>query len=600
MNILIVNQKNAIKPNQKNNFSTNKKINNFSTNKKINNFSTNKKINNFSANKKINNKNDLLRELQKIDNINFLYNYVNLINTNSIIKIIHDNYDDLTEIKSDLTEIKSDLTETKSDLTETKSDLTETKSDLTEIKSDLTETKSDLTETKSDLIEIKKCKKNKFTKLTLSTAMASDDSKSMDNHFLLSKLFSSIFTNPVVKSQQYDTSLINDHNTCRVILSSKNTQINVIDYECNGLVIDTRTLRALSVPVMALNYNPNEKIVNSFLEKNLYDIYKVEDGTIVTLYNWIHPVNGITWSLSSNNGYDVSSLKWMGDLTYAEILMDLITRLYPEFITVTGMSLIKNAEKTILAFTNLNTKYCYTIGFRHHNFHPIKFDLEKIWQIQHTDVSGPLPVICEFTTINVGLPIIPIQMPIDLVLPTMKKLQLLVESSFVNATTSIVRDKVVTFKYGYILKSKNINETGIYSNILIESSLLSIIKRILYSPIARNAKENITHLNKLDYMLMRSFLSIKYKNKAIALLPEYKFKFDAYEVFINSIVEKILTKKINNLSNEKLDIFIYNIYTSLNKIYNNYDIICNRPLTESIIRDFLFNPAYADMYIMLL
>ena len=113
-----------------------------------------------------------------------------------------------------------------------------------------------------------------------------------------------------------------------------------------------------------------------------YDIIRVDDGTVVTLYKWNHPQHGSVWGMASNNGYDVSSLYWMGPMTYAEVFYDLALRRYPEFVAQTGMAIARTGKSTRLTFTKLDPSFSYTVGFRHHNFHPVVEDPERMWSIQ--------------------------------------------------------------------------------------------------------------------------------------------------------------------------------------------------------------------------
>ena len=57
-----------------------------------------------------------------------------------------------------------------------------------------------------------------------------------------------------------------------------------------------------------------------------YNVIQVIDGTVVTIYSWTHPKQGLVWCLASANGHDVSSLKWGGDETYAEVLFELLAK----------------------------------------------------------------------------------------------------------------------------------------------------------------------------------------------------------------------------------------------------------------------------------
>ena len=187
--------------------------------------------------------------------------------------------------------------------------------------------------------------------------------------------------------------------------------------------------------------------------------------------------------------------------------------------------------------------------------------------------------------------------------------------------------------YGFILRSKNKSKTGIHSDILIESPLLSIIKKIIYKQTKEVA---INPSNRLAYILMRTFLTKDLKVKMISLLPDLIPTIFKYETFINDIVQQIMNIKINSKTdsktnsetdsktNSKKDQIIFQLYEMIKKecIINSSAIAAATTasasataaaattaaitskkskikLTESIIKDFVINPAFADIYIQL-
>jgi hypothetical protein len=274
-------------------------------------------------------------------------------------------------------------------------------------------------------------------------------------------------------------------------------------YECNGLVIDARTWRALAVPPNAFNNQPTSKAIDTFLAEDCYDIIRVDDGTVVTLYCWDHPTEGPSWALASSNGYDVSSLRWFGQLTYAAIFYDITQRLYPDFGAQTGMSLETRADGTTrLNFTNLDHSRCYTIGFRHHNFHPMKSDPERMWQIQSTDLSGTIPQVV-FSGNGHGLPVIPDQyVYADNFLGKPLTLEILRNngSTAISQAATYAAQFVAAahpqlpaeLNYGYILRARA-SARGVtkeHSNILIDTPLLKRIRKIIYEGAPRSVRDS--------------------------------------------------------------------------------------------------------------
>jgi len=443
---------------------------------------------------------------------------------------------------------------------------------------------------------------------------------------------------------------------------TQNTNVSDISHQYSGIVMDTVTNRPLSIPPTPFNKTSNNttiKEIDKYLKDEMYDIIKIEDGTIITIYSWIHPQNGIMWSMSSNHGYDVSSYKWMGNLTYAEIFYDLVNRLYPEFKILTGMDIsyinYKDEVKTYLTFTNLDTKYCYSMGFRHHNFHPLKIDKEKIWQIQHVDLSTPNPqiiyggkfpphILPEHEKYNYSY------FGKDTI--TKSTIEIKCMASFTNAcilinsnhleksiiadaatdiediTTDLATDAVTSaasnlhFQYGFILRSKDRSKTGIYSDIIVKSILLKIVETLLYK-YHSDYKLYVTHSNRMEYIAMRAFLKTgkddiltSHKQQFIALFPEWSERFFKFETLIASIVDgiKLKYKHLVKLAGEKqvkpsgekqvkpsgekqenMDKLVTNLHKMIKKDYGNitkdYD---------NIIRNYIINPEYTLIYMHLL
>ena len=96
------------------------------------------------------------------------------------------------------------------------------------------------------------------------------------------------------------------------------------------------------------------------------------------------------WCLASAYGYDVSSLKWGGDETYAEVLFKLLAK-SPTFLAATGLRLRRGLlciDDVCFDFQTLDCGRCYMIGFRHPNFHLMAADPPWVWNIQSVDLAS--------------------------------------------------------------------------------------------------------------------------------------------------------------------------------------------------------------------
>ena len=337
---------------------------------------------------------------------------------------------------------------------------------------------------------------------------------------------------------------------------------NLIYYECNGMVFDMQDWRVLVLPVMGFCKNvANVEIKN-------YKITPVIDGTIVTLYPWNHPSKGKVWSLSSNGGYDVSGMKWIGELTYMEILQDLIERLYPNFLAHAG----KN-------FENLDTNYSYTIGFRHHNFHPFKSDPEKIWQIHSTNLTT------ETLTENPMLQYITPQIPIICVFNTIKEIR----DSLFNSINEALDENNPQINYGYILSAPST------PSVLIDSPLLAKIRNLIY-------KSRFIYPKDMDIISINSYVSHKNRDIFVKLFPEWQQKFDKYDTIVQNITRGIIhTLRQRTMKSSSKEPTFQTSFGQLTKsiltdITENEKINVFDKHIESIIKDFIMQPKYIIMF----
>jgi hypothetical protein len=369
-------------------------------------------------------------------------------------------------------------------------------------------------------------------------------------------------------------------NILRIIFRiRKNKKIHpLIYYYCNGLIIDSQKWKVIALPPMAFNKRQLYNKVTSLID--YYDIFKVIDGTIVTIYYYNNK-----WNISSSNGYDVSSYYWMGELTYAEIIYELITKFYPELINTLEITI----EDSNIHFNNLDTGYSYTIGFRHHNFHIILNDPEKIWNIQKTNIKTY--DIC----FNEGIPGIPSQealpkQTIDELIYTNKN------SLHVAITTK------ETFNYGYILKSKNIEKTGELSNILISSMLLQKIKENIYEYSCPLVKKYISHKNRLEFIAIKNFFDKMDKSITLQLCPQLMSRYLFYTKLVDDIVNCIIILLKNKHTKNNIPItYDIDIVTLSNLLLNkiNYfealDPYDNN--IKSILKDYVTNPEYCILFL---
>ena len=392
-----------------------------------------------------------------------------------------------------------------------------------------------------------------------------------------------------------------------------------IYYECNGVVIDARTWRTLAIPPNAFNDRPSTKDVDGFLAEGLYDIIRIDDGTVVTLYCWDHPTDGPVWAIASSNGYDVSSLCWIGPLTYAEIFHDLAQRLYPGFVSETGLKLERPADGTTrLSFAQLDRSRCYTVGFRHHNFHPMTADPERIWQIQSADITGATPRVT-YSGRGRGLPGIPDQhLCPDGCLgaaPSLEALRAAGSSAIPQATAFIAqsaalgpprpppaRELPAALNYGYILRSRDPARTKDHSNIIVGTPLLGRIRKIVYERAPRAVRDSLTADDRLEYNAMQAFLTASARADFLALYPGWAGRFLAYEEFVKNVIQ-LVVHTVRQRATAGAHEAALKTPTSqvaraiLDHISRFEQLMPFHKDTESIVRDYVVTPDYAFLFL---
>lgn len=425
----------------------------------------------------------------------------------------------------------------------------------------------------------------------------------------------------------------------RVILSSgeragrqRGAKGAILQHECNGLVLDATTWRALSVPPGAFHLSPGAAALDPLLAQGLYDIIRADDGTVLTIYHWTPPGLGPAgqWCLASSNGYDVSTLRWCGDRTFASILFDLATRHYPGFVESAGVTLDESGR---LRFERLDPSRCYTVGLRHHDFHPVLADPERLWLIQVTDLGGPLPRPAALKLS--GLPTQEVFANPHLLAalagsrraqapespdgwPTLADLVLLGSDSLEKAAAFIGKEAgpsqaseatpdrrlPAELHYGFILRSRDPSRTQALSDILVESPLLARVRKLLYDRAPRALQDSVSADIRSEYAAMRAFLTVDDRTAFLDLCPQWGDRFRAFDEFTRSVIglvahslrqramgpasrEPALRSPIGQVAKALVE-HIWASEKHLSAFHSD---------AESIIRDYVISPEYALMYL---
>lgn len=341
-----------------------------------------------------------------------------------------------------------------------------------------------------------------------------------------------------------------------VFYTSKNTRFDKVEHqqmwsECNGYVVDTVNMEPLVIPMLSFKSNVKPDTLDSYMGKDLYDIYKVEDGTIISLYWW---ESAGKWCISTTRGYDVSEVKW-GTKTYTQILEELV-ELY---------------GTTLLTFyDSLNKEHCYTFGFKHKSMHPFKEGKvcdDKLWFIQSVELKTKK--ICEDFHELFG-----IFNQTKLVSPEEN-----INSKYLfSKLHKSLDDYVLTGNvcYGFILKSKCPSVTESYSNIMLESSLLQNIRKLIYHRDLNQYAIDMGYNRDLT-IIIHAYLNPNMHDLFIILFPQYTHVFEDLNIVHDDIVNNV--SKYNIAKNKPHKPIKKNSHT-----HQYLREIVDHPYMEDIIR----------------
>jgi hypothetical protein len=131
-----------------------------------------------------------------------------------------------------------------------------------------------------------------------------------------------------IRSLIYKKGILSSYNTDgRMIFhTTVNNRFNQssdwLNLTCNGLIVDINTCNILVIPQINCISNIEMNTVNTYLYHGLYDIYQINDGTIVNMYWWDN-----NWVISTTKGYDLTNKKANPTTkTYKEMIADILEK----------------------------------------------------------------------------------------------------------------------------------------------------------------------------------------------------------------------------------------------------------------------------------
>ena len=357
----------------------------------------------------------------------------------------------------------------------------------------------------------------------------------------------------------------------------KKTLDNILQSECNGLILSRADWRAVVVPPKSLQFNLNTNLTNEFLQKNYYAIYPAYNGTCFNLYVEQTANEPEKWQMSTANGINMADVVLNDGKTLAQYVNEAAGGHWAEFIN------------------KLDPTQCYSFGFSHPNYHPMT-DKPALWFIQSVGISptmaGYLQVSREpFAALNLvqcGM-----QAPIEAILNIEQLYELSAKSEDAYYRTGVKN-------YGYILRSA-VPETGLNSDLYIESRLMKKIRQCWYDSAAVQMCIN----RKLPKQTVIPLMNYLMGNEAdFCRLFNYEEEFTKYTALTNSLVNVIQQNKANT-SDDIRAIKFYSVAAYLSvkftqsKAFKIYEIADNMGKTK-ILSDYLRSPQFFETYITLL
>lgn len=467
-------------------------------------------------------------------------------------------------------------------------------------------------------------------------------------------------TNPRAEIHSFDD-MDRDKFVARVQLvrtaEAKNVRQCVFHTECNSIVIDALcwTLLAL-VPRPFASQAPPPSIPNQ-LEEGDYHIFHMDDGTLATLYHWMHPNRTGIWCMATTNGYDVSHLADLGGKPWAQSLYESMQRtMLPADTSAAGgasadeasasagpISIADKLGATLqmgllgegdcrISFKHLSPTACYTVTFRNFNIHPLVADPEGVWGTQWIDKSvapGPMAYqpkfdfaggpaegcflpqreitpaeLKEFLASRIGGPAVRI---------TVEAMRQACESAIPRAQAVVQNSEYgtyqpnpdVRFEYGFIIRSRDIRKTGAASDFIVSSPLIDFIRRAVYGRVRRADQELVTPENRHTYNAIRAVIDPAVQETFLSLFPEHRntqLKCQEIQKGVTQyVVDQIRRRQVNQRDPQTkppLAPLGDSIISQLEREYTGITAGAHRPdAIRSIVRGYMSEPNSAPMYL---
>ncbi len=312
----------------------------------------------------------------------------------------------------------------------------------------------------------------------------------------------------------YQQGIKTSYDEDRMIFSTTHPHKNhpvVYTQECNGLILEMDTWKPLMVPPRSLRFNIDTDVSNKFLHQGLYHVYKAQDGTCFNMYYYNN-----RWTISTAKGYDMNDVKWDGK-SYQQLVTECL-----EKVNLTWDKFVEQLDKN----------RCYSFGFKHPEFHRFFENgqsVYKVWFIQSIDLDMESDYYL-WATDKSPIEELKLQEVYEEPIGALKDLYKIAASALEN----YIENKEIC--YGFILRSVNMEVTGVHSDLFIESSLMRTIRKFWYE----NNLIDMCHQaqwSKETVVTLSAYLDSTSYEVFTVLFPQYADRFTEYSNKISKIIE---------------------------------------------------------------
>ena len=385
-----------------------------------------------------------------------------------------------------------------------------------------------------------------------------DDIKQIRQYFYKKKI--TVSYEPMAPGDDYRRVIF----SCSKTIKSKKN-LSEIQMECNGLILGTngKKWKLLVLPITTPKVNINTRKVNRFLKLGAYDIYSIQDGTVINLYYF-----NDMWIIATSRGYEMNGRSF-NNKSYMKILEEILT----------------GYNNSLDQFYDaLDKQCCYTFIIRHPDLQPFNAGDGKMFTVQFVNLTNEdeLDVVRNNDVLNLNQ-----QEEINFDVKKVHELFVKKESAYDN----FINNGEVNF--GYLLVSNDYSMTQEHSQIMLESNLMRHIRNLWYDGHYNKFAES-RGFNRRNLILLNSYLDSSRSEIFLNLFPQYKNRFLEFDNKLNKLGCLIFDRIHNEHPPEEDNKVVDYFYGEVQSI-TSYKYEKEIDYLDAII-DLIHSSKYIDLY----